>query len=470
MQSPCEFILTHSKTVKVILESGECADTEWMIPPPPQHILLPNGREIHFDGSFDEWKELVEKTCIPCFQQLMDQKPNIEAYIDGLPHYAALESIDSSVIPYLEYLADYLGFPEILIKPLEEYYYTEKQRNAKPPHRLIDPKYFKIYDGENDWTIMGRCYEMGPACLLFWNFKKQIHANTLWAYFGIKDRIDIDENYSYDQEYKLITVFALGGHLDLIKWIRTVSDDWGIYTYAAAASHGHIHVLKYLKDEGCPFSNYEDGELADSAWPTDTTRMLAIYGHWEELKWAIEYGFPLYENLANYAVLYNRMDMLIWLLEIGSILTPCAYTYAQSVEMLDFLLKKGIKYEDETGNTFEYSILLAFKEGKLDICKWYCKRKFSINTCWLGEAMIHEHFDILRWVMTTKIKINKSSTNMLHYGFMGSCPIDLLKKYIPFMELTQAKVDEINKWNFVSSEKAELLTKCGFTISPRVLL
>ena len=49
---------------------------------------------------------------------------------------------------------------------------------------------------------------------------------------------------------------AQGGHLDVLNWAREHGCPWGMDLCAEAADHGHFHVLKWAREMGCPW----DGE------------------------------------------------------------------------------------------------------------------------------------------------------------------------------------------------------------------
>ena len=491
MNIAIEFILQHSNLVQTINSD----DTNWIFPPPPKSVLLPNPlgphiqrpsliknipckeAEADFTGTVDEWKNMIVCRYIPIFKELEKQKPNPVAFLKETAHYDALVDLSHGDCCHLEYIADYLEFPDKLLKPLQELRYTSKYRQTYAPFNLMDYDYIRPPSEINEGhCIHGRCYETGPLTFIKWNSNDKKDETTLWAYLGVKDLIDIElyeniEEWAYEYEASiLITTLALGGHLELIKWARSFPDKyvpsryihdephnvsinrWGDYTYAAAAVRGHVHVLKYLKDNGCPFPNHKGCSESCEAYPTDTTQLLALYGFWDELKWAVDYGFPLemeirdindnivHNNAANYAVLHDRMDMLLWLLDRGCVLTYEAYKYTRSVEMLNFLLNKGVEqYDSRFGtNMFHVCIGSAAAEGKLDIVQEYHKMGNPIDSDLIYNAYYYKQYDILRWIFnnTTPVKTGRGD-NFRIQSQIDECPIDILRKVLPFMEFDQ---------------------------------
>ena len=48
---------------------------------------------------------------------------------------------------------------------------------------------------------------------------------------------------------------ALGGHLDVLIWLRDEGCPWDIGTTDGAVEGGHVRVLKWAIDNGCPWDN-----------------------------------------------------------------------------------------------------------------------------------------------------------------------------------------------------------------------
>jgi len=45
---------------------------------------------------------------------------------------------------------------------------------------------------------------------------------------------------------------AGGGHLEMLKWLRSEGCPWDEYICNAAAYCGHLEMLEWLRSEGCP--------------------------------------------------------------------------------------------------------------------------------------------------------------------------------------------------------------------------
>ena len=74
-----------------------------------------------------------------------------------------------------------------------------------------------------------------------------------------------------------------GGHLEIMKWLRSEGCGWDWKECAHAAAGGHMEALKWLRGEGCP-------------WNERTCNLAAGYGHLDVLRWAIDNGCPYEVN------------------------------------------------------------------------------------------------------------------------------------------------------------------------------
>ena len=71
---------------------------------------------------------------------------------------------------------------------------------------------------------------------------------------------------------------ALHGHLMVLKWLRDNGCPWDASTCFQAASGGHLNVLKWLRNNGCPKNAGASARAASEE-------------HLEVLKWLQENGF-----------------------------------------------------------------------------------------------------------------------------------------------------------------------------------
>lgn len=77
---------------------------------------------------------------------------------------------------------------------------------------------------------------------------------------------------------------AANNHLVVLKWLAENNCPWNVWAYAWAAENGHLKVLKFLKEKGCPWSYYSWWISAHSVRVRDP----------EVLLWLKENDFPNY--------------------------------------------------------------------------------------------------------------------------------------------------------------------------------
>ena len=93
-----------------------------------------------------------------------------------------------------------------------------------------------------------------------------------------RDRWAVDNGCAFP--WDVICAFAaFGGHVDVLDWARDRGCPWDEETCASAAEGGHLDVLRWARAKGCP-------------WDEQTVDMAEEYGHEEIAAWARENGCP----------------------------------------------------------------------------------------------------------------------------------------------------------------------------------
>lgn len=95
---------------------------------------------------------------------------------------------------------------------------------------------------------------------------------------------------------------ALGGHLEVLKWLQGIGCTFNSNTCANAAEGGKLEVLKWLHEQ-------------NTDWDAITCYAAAERGHLEVLQWAIENGCEW--DMDEYASFGGRPDVLKWAREKG---------------------------------------------------------------------------------------------------------------------------------------------------------
>ena len=99
---------------------------------------------------------------------------------------------------------------------------------------------------------------------------------------------------------------ARGGHLEVLKWARENGCPWDERTCRGAAQGGQLEALKWARENGCPWDEKTcyyaayGGQIEmlkwarenDCPWDVYTCLIAARRGHLEVLQWARENGCP----------------------------------------------------------------------------------------------------------------------------------------------------------------------------------
>ena len=117
---------------------------------------------------------------------------------------------------------------------------------------------------------------------------------------------------------------ARSGHLETVKWMRENGCPWGIVTLGNAAQGGHLEVIKWLRENGCPWDNLtcagaaQGGHLEvlkwlrenECPWDGDTCYNAA---NQEIIQWAVDNGCPWNQAEAErYIAFGEQLEALKW--------------------------------------------------------------------------------------------------------------------------------------------------------------
>ena len=147
---------------------------------------------------------------------------------------------------------------------------------------------------------------------------------------------------------------SAGGHLEILKWcIENDCRFEEIKNFAAAAEHGHLHVIEYLHSKG-----YK--------WDAETTKMAASGGHFELLVWVRERGCPwTYQTLCG-AVRSGHLEMAKWAFKEGCPMDQAVCRAAAQngrTEILRLIVESGYKIENSLHTD-------AIRTGHTDTATW----------------------------------------------------------------------------------------------------
>ena len=135
---------------------------------------------------------------------------------------------------------------------------------------------------------------------------------------------------------RLTQAAALQGHLEMLQWLRERGCPWDERTCAAAACGGHLALLRWARANGCPWDDRtcvqaaQEGHLEVLRWahangcPWDerTCLVAAAYGQLEALHWARSNGCPWDEDACRMAAAHGHLATLQWAMHSG-----CPHTH-----------------------------------------------------------------------------------------------------------------------------------------------
>jgi len=126
-----------------------------------------------------------------------------------------------------------------------------------------------------------------------------------WVRYGSFDIIKL-----LKKNIELASQLAKYGHLNILKWAKENGCPWDSWTCANAAYGGHFELLKYARENGCP-------------WDSWTCETAAYRGHLEILEYAIKNGCPWvtcpWKNTITFtnSASIGSLDIFKWVRENG---------------------------------------------------------------------------------------------------------------------------------------------------------
>ncbi|KAL6070251.1 Ankyrin repeat domain containing protein [Balamuthia mandrillaris] len=194
---------------------------------------------------------------------------------------------------------------------------------------------------------------------------------------------------------------ALGGQWEVLKWLHTEAGcAWsGARTCSAiaAATNGHLVVLKWAWEQGCPSNEWGLTGAAHS-------------GHLSIVKWAYDNGWPMSEELPMVALFSGRRRIVRWLKE-----TPAVWRHVKD-KLCDTAAARGqlhiLRWAREQGEAIPWSATTCAKAargGHLAVLKWAHQNgcEWDQQTC--IEATKAGHLETLTWAVENGCPCNREA-------------------------------------------------------------
>lgn len=172
------------------------------------------------------------------------------------------------------------------------------------------------------------------------------------------------------------------GSIPLLEWCIARGYKMVAETMIAAAEGGHLDVVKYLHENGCPWESDSDYEYYDEG-NYNVWAAAASTGHLDVLKYVIDAGLPFIEDgrktenpeseIMGKAACEGHLNVLKYLHEIGWQFNSYTCREACSgghLDILKYVFKIGCEYPDGLEYSYEECYLCASDNGYDHIVKF----------------------------------------------------------------------------------------------------
>ena len=180
-------------------------------------------------------------------------------------------------------------------------------------------------------------------------------------------------------------VAAYNGCTDILEYLYDKGFDnlfkWDNLVTSCAAMSGHLEVIKWLRERGCP-------------WNSRTLEVAAVNGDWDILRWAHANGCPWEEDVCASAAEGGNLDMLKWLRSQDP---PCPWDETTCNKAAQEGQLHIMKWADENGADWDFeAIANAAHFGHWDVIKWAREQGVEWDEMYCSEAAAEGRFDVLR--------------------------------------------------------------------------
>lgn len=207
---------------------------------------------------------------------------------------------------------------------------------------------------------------------------------------------------------------AAKGSVSILRYLREQGCPWNEETFAAAAGSGSFPVLRYLRKQGCPFDTTsltaaaENGHSGVIKWLTevvncprspDAIAMACRFGKLKLVKYMYNRIYPLDANATREAAENNRMDILRYLFEqIEDPMVeddlPLYAVQGGHIRVLDYLRSLNLPEDDEL-DWDDHLFDMAASEGHQHVLEWLSNEGFFVTPETLDNAIENGNFHLI---------------------------------------------------------------------------
>jgi len=233
------------------------------------------------------------------------------------------------------------------------------------------------------------------------------------------------------------------GHLHILKWILDQGHQFTSYTCASAAHAGYFDLVKWIAQVDINVSSYAGfgGHLQIVEWAFQSTihqkhfNYAALGGHLHILQYYETFGLNLSVNAASSAALNGHLPALKWLIQRNCPWDARACEYAAyngHIHVLDYLwsldpdiIKDSYYIADQAAwggqvqvfewmkekhlkiNIYPMILIKAAKSGSIECLKWLRDYGFSLAEHTATAAAEKGHLNTLKWLHANGAKLDK---------------------------------------------------------------
>lgn len=234
------------------------------------------------------------------------------------------------------------------------------------------------------------------------------------------DNLDQSTRYTAARACKLLTGIigrnrvsicdvAADGHLAILKWYATETHCApSAEAVVRAAASGHLHIIEYLRQAGCP-------------WDDNTVSAAAAGGHLDVFAYAVENGCDYTPYAFKMAAVNGRVNILQYAYD-NNIDTKCNRSIVVPM-MHGYVRLECACRQFRDLNNIKYMCRKAANAGNIEVIAWFTRDGYM----GLGEDISHGivkhcHIVVLEWLIHRGVR--------LHYkwyidAFLLSAPIKL---------------------------------------------
>jgi len=229
-------------------------------------------------------------------------------------------------------------------------------------------------------------------------------------------------DYPARNEYRSLIAAATNGHLDVVKYLVSKGCSLNEKNHqfnclAAAIESGTIDVVKWIMDNGYTFENVTDKK--------NSLFNACKKGNLKMIQYFVKKGCSLTDtdvhNRTCMFYLLKDIDALEWLFDNGcpidtkdnSGYTPILWASRRGfLPAVKWLYSKGASLKDKTPN-FDTCLLLASQYGYLDLVQWLVEQGCLLkepNTkgTAIMNAASNKHIDIIIWMLSNGSNIEEN--------------------------------------------------------------